>query len=272
PLVHHFGWSWEDWDRMASGTICGHLLECTGQVVGGNSLASIDVLASADLAFLGYPIAVVEEDGGVVVTKVPRTAGRAALETVKEQLLYEMHDPRAYIPPDVIADITALRLSDEGADRVRVSGVTGRPRTATLKVNIARLEGYSRELIFTLCWPHAWRKEGVLREMLAAVWQGLQITRVEYTHLGADSLYGPLVRPAEDPVELIVRVMFTAADRETLKAAVRRAMALGLSGPAGMAVSGQSVGDEPRPLLGLWPALVAREAIESGVSVGVSEV
>jgi hypothetical protein len=272
PLVHRYGWRWDDWDRLAGGIICGHLLECTGQVVGGNSLASMDALAPADLAHLGYPIAAVEEGSGFVVTKVPETPGRVTLETVKEQLFYEMHDPRAYVTPDVVADITTLRLNDDGPDRVRVTGVTGRPRTDMLKVNVARLEGYSRELIFTLGWPRAWEKERMLREMLAAAWQDLPIMRVEYTHLGIDSLFGPLVAPPDDPVELIVRVMFTANDQDTLKTAVRRALALGLSGPAGMAISGQSVGDDPRTLLGLWPALIAREAVEPGVRVAVTEV
>ncbi|HLJ81189.1 MAG TPA: acyclic terpene utilization AtuA family protein, partial [Ktedonobacterales bacterium] len=190
----------------------------------------------------------------------------------KEQLLYEMHNPAAYLTPDVVADITTLRLDDGGPDRVRVSGVTGHPRTSTLKVNLARLEGYSRELIFTLGWPAVWRKEEQLKGMLAAAWEGLPISRIEYSHLGLDSLYGPLVPPPADPIELIVRVMFTASDAGTLKSAVRRAMALGLSGPAGMSVSGTTVGAEPRPLLGLWPALVSRAAVEPRVAVTIMEV
>jgi hypothetical protein len=267
PLIHHYGWAADDWDRLASGTICGHLLECTGQVVGGNSLALLDEIAPAALAHPGYPIAEVATDGSFVVTKVPGTPGRVSLETVKEQLLYEMHDPRAYITPDVVADITTLRLEDAGIDRVRVSGVTGRPRTETLKVNVARLEGYLRELIFTLGWPRVYRKEEQLKGMLAAAWEGLPITRIEYTRLGQDSLFGPLVPPPDDPLELIVRVMFTAADPDTLKTAVRRAMALGLSGPAGMAVSGGIVGAEPRPLLGLWPAMISRDTISPSVTL-----
>jgi len=267
PLIHHYGWAADDWDHLASGTICGHLLECTGQVVGGNSLALLDEIAPAALAHPGYPIAEVASDGSFVVTKVPGTPGRVSLETVKEQLLYEMHDPRAYITPDVVADITTLRLEDAGMDRVRVSGVTGHPRTETLKVNVARLEGYLRELVFTLGWPRVYRKEEQLKGMLAAAWEGLPITRIEYTRLGQDSLFGPLVPPPDDPLELIVRVMFTAADTDTLKTAVRRAMALGLSGPAGMAVSGGTVGAEPRPLLGLWPALIAREAVTPSVTL-----
>ena len=222
------------------------------------------------LAHPGYPIAEVEADGTFIITKVPELPGRVALETVKEQLLYEIHDPRAYITPDVVADITTLGLEDAGPDRVRVTGVTGRPPTATLKVNIARVESYSRELVFTLGWPQVWRKETLLRGMLAAAWEGLPITRVDYSHPGLDSLYGPLdylPSPPEDPIELIVRMVCTADDPATLKAAVRRAMALGLSGPAGMSVAGLSVGAEPRPLLGLWPALVRRELVSPVVEI-----
>jgi hypothetical protein len=272
PLIHRYSWAEDDWDRLASGIICGHLLECTGQVVGGNSLASIARAEGAALADPGYPVGEVDEDGGFTITKVPDTNGWVSLDTVKEQLLYELHDPAAYVTPDVVADVRHLQLAKGGADRVRVTGVRGHPRTGSLKVNIARLEGYSRELIFTLGWPEVWRKEQQLRAMLAAAWEGLPLTRVEYQHVGFDSLYGPLRPPPSDPLELVVRVMFTAADPKTLKTAVRRAMALGLSGPAGMAVSGTTVGAEPRPLLGLWPALVRREAVEAGVTVTVEEV
>ena len=272
PMLHRYGWAADDWNRLASGIICGHLLECTGQVVGGNSLALLDEMSPAALAHPGYPIAHVAEDGSFVVTKTPGTAGRVSIETVKEQLLYEMHDPAAYITPDVVADVTTLHLAADGPDRVRVAGVTGHPRTDTLKVNIARLEGYSRELLFLLGWPAVWRKEEQLRGMLAEAWQGLPITRVEYTHPGLDSLYGPLEPPPADPLELVARVMFTADDQQTLKTAVRRAMALGLSGPAGMSVSGTSVGAGPRPLLGLWPALVRRDLVEPRVTIEVSEV
>src|SRR5260370_33409583 len=136
PLIHHFGWVADDWDRLASGTICGHLLECTGQVVGGNSLALLDEIAPAALAHPGYPIAEVAADGSFVVTKVPGTPGRVSLETVKEQLLYERHDPRAYITPDVVADITTLRLENAGMERGRGSSVSARPRAQALEVNM----------------------------------------------------------------------------------------------------------------------------------------
>jgi Acyclic terpene utilisation family protein AtuA len=270
PLIHRFGWRPDDFQKLAAGIICGHLLECTGQVVGGNSLAAIDDTRAESLAHPGYPIAEVEEDGTFVITKVPGLPGQVSVPTVKEQLLYEIHDPRAYITPDVVADITTLRLESAGPDRVRVTGVTGRLPTPTLKVSVARLECYSRELFFTLGWPKVWRKAELLRGMLASAWEGLPITRVDYTYPGLDSLYGqlPVLPPLpSDPIELMVRVVFTADEPGTLKTAVRRALALGLSGPAGMSVSALSVGAEPRPLLGLWPALLPRELVSPEVEI-----
>ena len=192
---------------------------------------------------------------------MPGHRGRVSLETVKEQLLYEMHDPRAYITPDVVADATTLRLETQGRDRVRVSGVT-RPSTHGLAQGEHRAAGGLQPRADLHAGLAAvYRKEEQLRGMLAAAWEGLPITRVEYSHLGQDSLFGPLRDPPPDPIELIVRVVFSADEPSMLKTAVRRALALGLSGPAGMSVSALSVGAEPRPLLGLWPALVRRDRV-----------
>lgn len=262
PLVAHYGWVWDNWDLLAAGIVAGHLLECTGQVVGGNSLALVDSIDPRDLPHLGYPIAYVEEDGSFVLTKTPGTPGCVSLETVKEQLLYEVHDPARYITPDVVADFTTLRLAVDGPDRVRVTGVAGRPRPEALKVSMGRLEGFMRELIFTIGWPQAWRKVEQMKGMLAETWKDLPLTRIEYSYLGLNSLYGGLAPLPPDPLEVIVRVMFTAADQDTLKTAVRRVMANGLSGPAGMSVSGTTVGADPRYVVGLWPALVSRETIQ----------
>ncbi len=267
PMIHRFGWAADDWNRLASGIVAGHLLECTGQVVGGNSLALVDEIEPDALAHLGYPIAEVEESGAFVLTKVPGSPGKVSLETAKEQLLYEIHDPRAYITPDVIANFTTLRLIVDGPDRVRVSGVTGRPRTDTLKVNVGRFEGYSRELIFTLGWPKVRRKVAQLEGMVREAWQGLPIERCEVSYLSVNSLYGSLGDLPDDPLELAVRVTATARDPQTLKQAVRRMMALGLSGPAGMSVSGQTVGADPRPILGLWPALISRDKVQPKVDI-----
>lgn len=263
PLVAHFGWAWDDWGRLAAGIVCGHLLECTGQVVGGNSLALIDRTDAAELPYLGYPIAHVEADGSFIVTKTPDTPGCVRLETVKEQLLYEVHDPANYITPDVVANFTTLRLEAAGDNQVRVSGVTGRPRPDQLKLNAGRLEGFMRELIFTVGWPEAWTKVEQMKAMLGEIFRRMPaIERVEYTYLGLNSLYGSVAALPDDPLEVIMRVMFTAQDQDTLKNAVRQIMATGLSGPAGMSVSGTTVSAEPRYIIGLWPALVGRDKVQ----------
>jgi hypothetical protein len=266
PLIAHYGWAWDDWDKLAAGIVAGHLLECTGQVVGGNSLALIDQMNAAELPFLGYPIAHVQADGSFVVTKTPGLPGCVTLETVKEQLLYEVHDPANYLTPDVIANFTTLKLEMAGENQVHVTGVTGKPRTDTLKLNAGRLEGFMRELIFTIGWPEAWRKVEQIKAMLDAIFQKTPgIQRVEYSYLGMNSLYGSLASLPEDPLEIIVRVMFTAADQETLKNAVRAIMTTGLSGPAGMSVSGTTVGAEPRFIIGLWPTLIRCEHVQSTI-------
>ena len=262
PLIAHYDWAWDDWNRLASGIVVGHLLECTGQVVGGNSLAIIDHIEGSDMLHLGYPIAEVEEDGQFVITKVPNTAGCVTIETVKEQLLYEVHDPANYITPDVVADFTTLQLAQDGDDRVRVTGVAGKPRPETLKLNINRLEGYTRELIYTIGWPQAWRKFEQMKAMLSGVFEEYGIARYDFSFLGLNSLYGSIAELPDDPLELIVRVVFAAQDESALKAVVRRLMNAGLSGPAGASISGTTIGGRARPIVGLWPTLIKREHVQ----------
>ncbi|RMG84018.1 MAG: DUF1446 domain-containing protein [Chloroflexi bacterium] len=262
PLIAHYNWAWDDWNRLASGIVVGHLLECTGQVVGGNSLAMIDQIEGSDMLHLGYPIAEVEENGQFVITKVPNTPGCVTTETVKEQLLYEVHDPAHYITPDVVADFTTLQLQQVGDNRVQVTGVTGKPKPPTLKLNINRLEGYTRELIYTLGWPQAWRKFEQMKAMLSGVFEEYGITRYDYSFLGLNSLYSSIAELPNDPLELIVRVVFAAQDEGTLKAVVRRLMNAGLSGPAGASISGTTIGGRARPIVGLWPTLIKREHVQ----------
>ena len=271
PLVAHYGWAWDDWDKLASGIVAGHLLECTAQVVGGNSLGVIDDIDAAHLSQLGYPIAQVEADGSFVLTKTADMPGIVNLRTVKEQLLYEVHDPSAYITPDVVADFTTLRLEEVAENCVRVIGVTGKPRPDKLKLNLGRLEGYMRELIFTVGYPETWKKVGQLKAMIQATWDGLPLERIGYSYPGYNSLYGSVTPPQDDPLELIVRVMFTAKDEATLKIAVRKMMTNGLSGPAGMSISGTTISAEPRIILGLYPTLLGREQIQPAIHYMVVE-
>lgn len=261
PLIAHYGWAWDDWDRLAAGIVAGHLLECTGQVVGGNSLAVIDSIDAGDLANLGYPIAHVEADGSFVLTKTPGLPGIVNTDTVKEQLLYEVHDPANYITPDVVVDFTTLTLEQAGENHVRVSGVTGKARPDKLKLVMGQLEGYMRELIFTLSYPEAWRKVEQMKWMIEATWEDLAIERVAYDFPGINSLFGSVAKLPEDPLEIVMRVMFTAKDEETLTQATRLMMTNGLSGPAGMSISGTTISGKPRIILGMFPTLIGREHV-----------
>jgi hypothetical protein len=269
PMIAHYGWSWEDWDKLASGIVAGHLLECTAQLVGGNSLGVIESISPADLNKLGYPIAQVEADGSFILTKTPDMPGIVNKNTVKEQLLYEVHDPASYITPDVIANFTTLRLEDAGENCVKISGVTGKPRPEKLKLNLGRLEGYMRELIFTVGWPETWKKFKQLKAMIESTLEKLPIERLDYSFLGLNSLYGTVAPLPEDPMELIVRVMFTAKEENTLNNAVRLLMTNGLSGPAGMSISGTTISGKARMVLGLWPSLISREHIQPKVDYRV---
>lgn len=266
PLIAHYGWSWDDWDKLASGIVAGHLLECTAQVVGGNSLSALDKVDARDLNKLGYPIAHVEASGDFTLAKTPNLPGMVTAETVKEQLLYEVHDPAHYITPDVIADFTSLSLHDQGNNRVRITGVTGKPKPEKLKLNLGRIEGYMRELIFTFGYPETWAKYEQLQRMIDETFSGLPIDRLSYSLLGHNSLYGDIAQRVDDPLELVVRVMFTAKDETTLKTAVRRMMTNGLSGPAGMSISGTTISGSPRIVLGLYPTLINRDHIDPKVT------
>ena len=144
PQVHEFGWRLDDWERLGAGTVIGHLLECAGQVTGGY-FAEPGKKDVGDLAHLGFPIAETGEDGAAVITKVPGSGGCVTLATCKEQLLYEIHDPAAYYTPDVVADFTAVRLTEVGRDRVRVQGGRGRARPECLKVTLGYRDGFIGE-------------------------------------------------------------------------------------------------------------------------------
>ena len=149
PLVHAFGWDWADWRRLAAGTLAGHLLECGAQVTGGY-FADPGVKDVPDLAEIGYPIAEVTSAGGLVVTKPRGTGGIVDRRTVTEQLLYEVHDPTAYLTPDVILDISEVELANDGHDRIRVTGARGHRRPGHVEGHCLRRErraGRSRNLL-----------------------------------------------------------------------------------------------------------------------------
>ncbi|MDP9349699.1 MAG: DUF1446 domain-containing protein, partial [Gemmatimonadota bacterium] len=156
PMIHEFGWEWDEYDRLAAGVVAGHINECGAQASGGNCL--VDWRNIPELGQVGYPIVEAYPDGSFVVTKHERTGGCVNPAVVKEQLLYEMGDPKSYITPDCVADFTTIHLEAEAENRVRVYGVRGAAPTDMLKVSIAYADGYKAVGTLVYAWPDAVEK------------------------------------------------------------------------------------------------------------------
>ncbi len=272
PLIHCMGWDFEDWQRMAAAVLVGHLLECGGQVTGGNF--SGDWWNLPDMDRLGYPIAEVYEDGTAVITKPPGTGGRVSVDTVKEQLLYEMHDPTRYMSPDAILDVTQVTLEDAGPDRVRVRGAHGLPAPSTLKAILGYQNGFLGEGLMGYAWPDALAKaraaDRTVRRQIERF--GIRAEAVHTSFLGHDSLHGPLARPIDEELvnEVYLRVAIRTETREEAQKLGRLFPPLALDGPP--FIGGLSGMRPVRELLGLWPALVERTLVEPHVEVDVQEV
>src|SRR5437588_956698 len=207
PMIHEFGWPIDDWDRLAAGTIAGHIIECGAQASGGN--CQYEWRSVPNLARVGFPIVEATPDGAFVVTKHERTGGWVIVPAIKEQLVYEMGDPREYITPDCVADFTTVRLEYEGRDRVRVFGIEGRPATDTFKVSISYSAGYKAVGTLVYSWPEAYDKaraaDRILRARLDRL--GLKFDQVMTEFVGANATHGPLAgEPSRDLPEVQLRV------------------------------------------------------------------
>ncbi|HQW67469.1 MAG TPA: DUF1446 domain-containing protein [Gemmatimonadales bacterium] len=267
PLVHEFGWSFDDWDLIAAGTIAGHILECGAQSSGGNLLR--DWRKVKRLEDVGFPLIEAEADGTFTVTKHPGTGGVVNVASVTEQLVYEMGDPTNYITPDGIADYTSIRLDQVGKDRVRVSGVQGLPRTPMLKVSIAYFYGYKAIGSLVYSWPEAYDKakaaDKILRKRLATL--GLSFEQILTEYVGVDATHGKLAgEPHPDIPEVMLRVGVRGPDRAAVERFTREIAPLVLTGPPSVTgfAGGRPAVEE---IVAYWPALVARELIEPQVRV-----
>ncbi|MGY3450275.1 acyclic terpene utilization AtuA family protein [Bradyrhizobium sp. USDA 4353] len=234
PLIHEFGWAWDDWDRLGQGTVVGHLLECAGQITGGY-FADPGVKDVPDLARLGFPIGEVREDGALVVTKVAGSGGCVTAATVKEQLLYEIHDPTQYFQPDVVADFSRVAVEELGPDRVRVVGGRGKPKTGMLKTSVGYLDSYVGEGQISYAGPGAVARGrlalDIVRERLALT--GVVVNELRCDLIGLNALHGDARATGAEPYEVRVRV---AGRTETMAEAVRignEVETLYTNGPAG---------------------------------------
>jgi hypothetical protein len=277
PLVHEHGWAWDDWDRLAAGIAVGHLLECSGQATGGTY--SGDWWNTVDYRRCGLPIAEVDPDGSAVITKPAGTAGRVSFDTVREQLLYEVHDPSRYLTPDVVVDLSNARLVDAGDDRVAISGVRGAPRPAQLKALRYAVDGYTADLTLTFAWPDAEAKcRHVLRSLReTAAYEGIEVLEWHEEYFGIGGFGGPTVAPEDrpdDPPEVTARLAWRAATVEQAAAVQQLVGRIGLFSPPGLQGIGRRTRGraEPEPMLRLDPYLVDRDVVERTRRVFVEEV
>ncbi len=266
PLRHEFGWGASSWDQLAAGIVAGHIIECGAQCSGGNCL--YDWRSIPDLANVGYPLVEASADGSFVVTKHANTGGRVSVPTVTEQLVYEMGDPHSYITPDVIADFTTIRLSPEGENRVRVSGIKGRPPTDKLKVSIAYQAGFKAVGTLVYAWPDALEKaqlaDKVLRQRLDRL--GLKFDRVLTEFVGANATHGRLAGDQRSAAEVQLRFGVRGSDRAAVERFTREIAPLVLNGPP--TVTGFA-GGRPKveEIVAYWPALIDKSVVQTSVEI-----
>jgi hypothetical protein len=262
PLLHEFGWDFEDWDRLGQATVIGHLMECAGQITGGY-FADPGFKDVADLARLGFPIGEVSADGSVVITKVPHAGGFVTAATCKEQLLYEIHDPSRYLQPDVVADFTQVRIVEEARDRVRITGGRGTQRTGTLKISVAYVDGYIGEGQISYGGPGAVARGrlalDVVRERLAIT--GVDVSELRFDLIGVDSLHGSTLggRGGTEPYEVRARVAGRTASKAEAVRIGNEVETLYTNGPAG----GGGVTKSTREVVAVQSVLLPRDLVQA---------
>jgi len=266
PMIHRFDWQPDDWNKLSAGIVAGHIIECGAQATGGNCIA--DWQSIPDFANIGYPIVEAEPDGTFAITKHPETGGRVNLETVKEQLLYEIGDPRAYMTPDVVADFTSIRLSQVGQDRVRATGITGSPRPEMLKLSISYAWGWKAVGTLVYSSPDAYEKartaDKIVRKRVQEL--GLKFDAMHTEYFGVNALHGSIAPSCVEPAEVQLRMGVRGADRKAVDRFTRELIPLVLSGPPTATGYGEGR-PSVREVIAYWPALVPRDAIDTHVEV-----
>ncbi len=266
PMMAEFGWAPDDWNRLAAGTVAGHILECGAQASGGNF--SADWERVPDLARVGFPIAEALPTGEFVITKHAGTGGRVSRQTVTEQLVYEIGDPRQYITPDCVADFTSIHLEETGPDRVRVFGITGSPSTPYYKVSASYSDGFTAIGTLTYSWPDALAKAKKADEILRTRLQelGLGFEEIHSEYLGFNSSHGPLSPLPTEANEIVLRIGVRDRQYAAVERFGRELAPLVLTGPP--SVTGFA-GGRPKPaeVVSYWPALLPKTVVQPHVRI-----
>lgn len=269
PMIYEFGWDLDDYDKMSAGTIAGHIIECGGQVSGGNFT---DWETVDDLVNIGFPIIEALPDGSFYVTKHEGTGGLVSEMTVKEQLMYEIGDPANYITPDCVADFTTVRLQQEGENRVKVFGIKGEEPTQTYKVSASYNDGFKLSSTLVYCWPDAVRKAQIAADILFKRAEELGIefsdTNTEFVGLNAcNENPGELESEhIKDLNEVQLRIAVHASSKDDLNRFGKEIAPLILTGPSG--VTGFA-GGRPKAseVVAYWPALLDKDAASPIVTI-----
>lgn len=269
PLRYHHGWAQDDWDRIAAGTLAGHLIECGAQVTGGY-FADPGVKDVSGMASLGYPIVEVERDGSLIVTKPPGTGGLVTEQTVKEQLLYEIHDPSAYVTPDVVLDLTRVEVRQVSRDRVSVKGARGKPAPERLKTTISFLDGYQGEAEISYAGPNALARaklaQDTLRHRLASrcptdMKSRFDLIGISSVFDGDSAAWRDIAGSLSEDIRL--RLAVEHRQRAVVELATQELLALYCCGPAG----GGGVRRHHNRRLKTASYLVRREEVKPKVSI-----
>lgn len=268
PIVFEFGWDFKDYDLMAAGTVAGHIIECGAQVSGGNFT---DWETVDDLANVGFPIIEAHPDGSFFVTKHEGTGGLISEMTVKEQLLYEIGNPKEYITPDCIADFTSIHVKEDGKDRVKVWGIQGQPDTPTYKISASYTDGYKLSSTLVYSWPDALKKAKTAGDILLKRAENLGIsfrdTNIEFVGVNAcNEEVSALEKNQSDLNEVQLRIAVHGDSKENLDRFGKEIAPLILTGPSG--VTGFA-GGRPKAseVVAYWPALLDKNAARPRVNL-----
>lgn len=266
PMIYEFGWNYDNYNLMSAGTVAGHILECGAQSSGGNFLGDWENIPNMEN--IGFPIAEAYPDGTFVITKHTKTGGRVSVETVSEQLVYEIGNPEMYITPECISDFTSIKLEQVGENRVKVYGIKGKPPTEFYKVSMSYSDGYSAVGTLTYTAPDALKKakkaDEILRKRLDKL--GLKFDEIRTEFQGYNACFGPVGKELSYINEVVLRVAVRSKDFNSVDRFGKEIAPLILTGPP--SVTGFA-GGRPKPseVVAYWPALIKKDLITPKIEV-----
>jgi len=264
PMIYEFGWKWDDWDKLAAGVVGGHINECGAQASGGNFFQGWKDVPRMER--IGFPIVEAYPNGTLIVTKHESLGGLVSELTIKEQLVYELGDPKDYITPDVVADFTSIKLKQIAENRVKVYDIKGFPDTEFYKVSISYFDGYTCIGQLTYSWPEALEKaqkaDDIIRKRIKHL--DLKFDDIHTEFLGYNACHGSTAPAIEEPNEVVFLSGVRGHNNKMMQTFANEIVPLVLTGPPSVTGFG---GGRPRvrDVIAYWPALLKKEAVHPKV-------